>query len=132
MKDKTVAVENYFIFENYPPEKQARFKFVIIETYDALYFVFGPLDPFGYHANLVGRFATEHEIPSHWLEKPHLVEILDVAYKVNGGGWVDLNPKTKMIMFYGYSTAYGEFDHQQLLYIIEKSGLFADWEVVIN
>lgn len=132
MKNKAVEIVNYFVFENYPPEKSTRCKFVIIESSDCLYFVFGPIDPFSYHADLVNRFCTLNEISSHWLEKPHLVEILDVEYKINGGGWLDINPDTALIQIYGYSTAYGGYNPEQLRYIIEKSGFGDRFELSLN
>lgn len=132
MFKKDVEILNYFVFENYPPEKITRCKFVIIESSTCLSFVFGPIDPFAYHADLVGRFCTLNEIPSHWVEKPHLVEILDLEYKINGGGWLDFNPESKLIQIYGYSTAYGAYNNKQIAYIIEKSDFGAGFEIALN
>ena len=104
-------------------------KFVIILSEDEAYFVFGPLDPYSYHAGLVKRFCELKNIPSGWVKKPDLYEIYGSEYDIKGGGWLEEKTAEKRLRVFGYSTAYGGFKQQDILYLLENAPDFEGCEI---
>ncbi|UCE24077.1 MAG: hypothetical protein JSU74_12390 [Candidatus Zixiibacteriota bacterium] len=104
-------------------------KFVIIGSDTELHFVYGPLEEYSYHADLVRRYCEANEIPSGWVRKPDMYEIYGETYRVRGGGWLEEKPAERNLRFSGYSTAYGGFDRQDILYLFDRAEPFADYKV---
>ncbi|MEW6411504.1 MAG: hypothetical protein AB1483_03420 [Candidatus Zixiibacteriota bacterium] len=104
-------------------------KFILINGPDEFAMAYGPIDDYGYHADLVKRFCDLSDIPSGWAKKPDMYEILTDSYRVIGGGWFEENISEKTVRFYGYSTAYGGFDRQDILYLLRTTNSFADYLV---
>ena len=104
-------------------------KFVIILGEDEAYFVFGPLDLYSYHAGIVKRFCELKDIPSGWVKKPDLYEIYGSDYEIKGGGWMEEKTTEKRLRIFGYSTAYGGFEQQDILYLFQNAPDFEDCEI---
>ena len=104
-------------------------KFVVIVGKDEAHFVFGPIDTYSYHAGIVKRFCDLKNISSGWVKKPDMYEIYGNTYKVKGGGWLEEKTGEKRLRIFGYSTAYGGFNRQDILYLFESTPGFEDFEV---
>lgn len=108
---------------------QSAWKFVLIKTIDAIYFVCGPVVEYEYHANLVDRFCDHHEIGSTWERKPDVVGILDPDIQVLGGGHIRLDSVAMTAKIYGRSTAYGPFNPGDLACIPKNSTFLEDYDL---
>jgi len=104
-------------------------KFVIIIGKEEAHFVFGPLETYAYHAGILKRFCDMKQIPSGWVKKPDMYEIYGNTYKVKGGGWLEEKTGEKSLRIFGYSTAYGGFDRQDVLYLFENTPGFEDHKI---
>ncbi len=104
-----------------PTAEKITCKFVIVASENELAFIFGPVRQFRYHANLVDAYCGRRDIPAGWLKKPDIVEVYDVNYVIKGGGWLDLEPGSRFMKVYGYSTAYGRFDPSDLSLVVDGS-----------
>ncbi|MEA1980335.1 MAG: hypothetical protein U9N54_05105 [candidate division Zixibacteria bacterium] len=125
-------IVSYFkedLFNSELNNKKLNFKFVIIRNQETLNLIYGPLDFFPYHANLVNKFCEDYNIPSAWSKKPDLVEIFHPDYQIKGGGWVELHNPNKLLSFYSCSTAYGKFQLPDLKSIIVNKQNFIDYEI---
>lgn len=120
--------------ENAPadPEANRVAKFMIISSEDRLAFVYGLVDEFAYHAELVKRYCDLNNIPSGWTRKPDLYSIYNKAWRLKGGGWLEERPGQKLLRFYGYSTAYGPFDAQDIPYLFENDEKFSGYIIAID
>ena len=107
-------------------------KFVILVHDNVLWLVLGRVREFPYHAQLVERFCNLNMIPSHWVKKPDLVEILDHATRVQGGGWLEINPAQRTCAIYGHSTAYGAFNSADIRQVVEEQSFFAGYDVAVS
>jgi hypothetical protein len=107
-------------------------KFVLVATEDELNLVFGSFTRYPYHANLVDLFCHRREIPSAWVNKPDLVEIIDAAYQIRGGGWLEIDPPKGTLKFFGESTVYGRFAQSDLNHVLTENELFADFQAVVR
>ncbi len=107
-------------------------KFVIIRYERELFFVFGEVAIYPYHANLVVSFCDQYEIASGWEHQPDLVEVYDPGWKVLGGGWLDLDQKAQTARVYGASSAYGPYDRPSLATVVEDTDLFRQYPLKIG
>jgi len=107
-------------------------KFVIIAEDNRFNLVLGLLSEFPYHAHLVNRFCKLYDIPALWQKKPDQYQIMTDAYRINGGGWVDIKSKDKLLRVFGYSTAYGTFRKQDFLDIVEDNNWLVDYRIDIE
>lgn len=114
------------------PEKKNVGKFVLIKADDRLNMIYGPIDEYSYHAELVKRYCDRNSIPSGWLKKPDLYEIYGNSHQIRGGGWLEENPGEKQLRIFGYSTAYGRFDREDMLYLSRHATEFAGLEISIE
>ena len=126
---RIISYFNEDLFDLKLNNKKLNFKFVIIRNQETLNLIYGPLDFFPYHANLVNKFCEDSQIPSAWSKKPDLVEIFEPDSQIRGGGWVELHNLNKLLIFYGYSTAYGKFKLSDLQSIIISKQNFIDYEI---
>ncbi len=108
--------------------EQSSWKFILIETPDALHFVCGPVLEYEYHANLVASFCDREEIGSVWERKPDMVGILDPNIQVRGGGHMRLDLVAKTAKIGGRSTAYGSFDPDDLIELQLAGTFLNDYE----
>ena len=99
-------------------------KFVIIDTADTRYLVLGPVSKYRYHAGIVNRFCELRGVACHTVKKPALVEILDKAVTVRGGGRVRFDEALKTLVFFDTSSAYGGFSERDLREILHAVKLF--------
>jgi hypothetical protein len=107
-------------------------KFVVIDNKGELQLVYGPLGDYTYHAGLVERYCEVFDIPSGWIEKPHLYEIYGGACRIKGGGLMEERPDQKLVIFSGFSTAYGGFDRKDILYLLQTADTFAGCRAVFS
>ncbi len=107
-------------------------KFILIAGSDEITMAYGSLEDFGYHADLLKRFCDLNDIPSGWAKKPDQYEIISDSHRIVGGGWLEENVGEKTLRFYGYSTAYGGFDQQDILYLLQTSEDYSDYLVDFN
>jgi hypothetical protein len=104
-------------------------KFVLIAGVNEIALAYGSIEDYSYHADLVKRYCDINNIPSGWAKKPDQYEILSDSHRILGGGWLEENVGDKTLRFYGYSTAYGGFEQQDILYLLQTSNLFSDYLV---
>lgn len=104
-------------------------KFVLIVWSNCLHFVVGPIADFKYHANLVERFCNERSVPTAWLQKPDVLEVVEAGVRVLGGGHVEINRARRRMKCYGVSKAYGVFNAQDMSELIRNDPFFADCRV---
>ena len=104
-------------------------KFVLIAGINEIALAYGSIEDYSYHADLVRRYCDINNIPSGWTKKPDQYEILSASHRILGGGWFEENVADKTLRFYGYSTAYGGFEQQDILYLLQTSDLFSDYLV---
>ena len=98
-------------------------KFVLVRWKDCIFLVIGPVAQFPYHANLLEKFCDSNQLPCSWASRPTLLEVYDQALQVRGGGWAEVQPKLKKIIFKGRSTAYGKFVRDDLQAVLEQHHL---------
>jgi hypothetical protein len=108
-------------FDSAESEGRQTWKFVVITTEEGAHLVTGPVSIYPYHAHLVDRFCQEREIASSWIKKPDVVEVLDLAVEIRGGGQILIDPAAKRMKIYGRSSAYGTYSKADL-----EQGLLAD------
>ncbi len=106
-------------------------KFILIETPDALNLVCGPVAEYPYHANLVAQFCDRHQIAASWARKPDIVEIFSAGVHVRGGGHISINIRERRMKLYGRSTAYGPYHPDHLAGVTASGGFFEGFEVVV-
>lgn len=107
-------------------------KFIIVEHEDRVRIVFGDLSAYKYHADLLHAYCEQHGIPSDWVHKPDLLEPLNSALDILGGGYLELNVSANTATFSGASKAYGPYHHHQLEAILANSPLFARMQIRIS
>jgi len=103
-------------------------KFVLIAWRETLWFVMGRVAEFEYHADLVDRFCTDNHIASGWAKRPDLVEILDPAARLRGGGWLDINNDRRQCTIFGHSTSYGRFERVDIDQVLAEQNFFAAYQ----
>jgi len=103
----------------------ARCKFVLVSVGQEHCFVFGPVQEFAYHANLINRFCSDRGIPTAWVRRPDRVQVYDKQVRLHGGGWMEINPQESTIRIWGHSSVYGRFDREILDLLIENDPFFA-------
>ena len=111
------------------PVKKHIGKFILIQSDSATTLIFGLLRQYPYHANLVEQFCTMHEVPSAWEHKPDQYVIFDNEYRIRGGGYFEINPVTKQVVFSGASTAYGKYDETQLRDVVNSNSEFSGYTI---
>jgi len=82
-------------------------KFVVVGNGDRQWLLFGTMHEFPYHANLVERFCTTHQLAYQWRPARDKVDIADGRFRIEGGGFIDVQPRAKVVRFSGSSKAYG-------------------------
>ena len=107
-------------------------KFIIVEHEDRVRMVFGDLSAYKYHANLLYAYCERHGVATEWVHKPDMLEPLDSALDILGGGFLELNRAANTATFSGASKAYGPYHHHQLEAILAKSPLFAPMQIRIS
>lgn len=107
-------------------------KFSLIESLTEIWLVFGPLEIYRYHAQLIHKFCSMNNVACSWLKNPDLVEIHDPDYEIKGGGIIILDDAKKTIEFKGSSTAYGKFDKALLEEFIQNAGEFNGIKVILG
>lgn len=106
-------------------------KFLLVWDERCLYLLFGPPSEFPYHAFLLDRFCTDHEIPASWVKQPDVVEVHASHIHVRGGGWMEIDFDARAVMLSGESRAYGDYDRAALVGLVENHPYFEqyDWSV---
>jgi len=107
-------------------------KFLLIEYHDVVQLVFGDVTSYRYHANLLHRYCLQHGIAASWVREPDLLEPLDTALRILGGGFLELNHTQRKAVFSGASKAYGAFPWQHLKSILAVSPVFAGMTIRID
>ncbi len=107
-------------------------KFVLLTDSDCANLVFGTLDSFPYHANLVDQFCIENNLASAWERKPDMVTILEEDCQIQGGGWMEIDPISHQMKFFGRSTAYGRFDPVLLNQVLTEHSLFSPYHITVR
>ena len=107
-------------------------KMIVIAVSGTIHLVFGPVNEFGYHANLVDRFCSQRDLAAAWVRKPDIVEVLEQDVQIRGGGWMKIDKSKSLIEIYGRSTAYGRFDKEQLKLLVDREPFFSNSRVRIR
>lgn len=106
-------------------------KFVLVWDEQCLYLLFGPPSKFPYHAFLLDRFCSDHQIPSSWVKQPDVVEVHAAHIHIRGGGWMEIDFDSKTVAFGDQSRAYGEYDRVALDGLLVNHPFFNgyDWSL---
>jgi len=107
-------------------------KFVYIAGPSGDMLVYGPVSIYPYHAELVSRFCDQRGIPSAWVKKPDLCEILAPGFAVKGGGWLEISRLQSVLSIYGTSTAYGKYERPLITGAIGSDSVLADFSTVFE
>jgi hypothetical protein len=99
---------------NHRSARARKGKFMLIERAGTIYLIMGTIGVYEYHADLLAKFCTDHQLAYHWVSRPANLEIGDTSVKLHGGGWVQVEPEAKQVMFSGRSTAYGGYERSAL------------------
>ncbi len=99
-------------------------KFVLVNWNDCVFLVIGRVAQFPYHANLLEKFCDDHQLPCSWASRPTLLEVYDQSLQIRGGGWAEVQPKFRKILFKGRSTAYGKFINDDLQAVLKDHQLY--------
>ena len=118
--------------KDHPESMNASWKFLIVEDDNSLFFLVGPLAEYPYHANLLDAFCADREIIAHWENKPDLLRLDTDKYNVCGGGWIQFDAGKNRLVFFGRSTAYGEYESELVKEVVDSSDIFSCHEVIIR
>lgn len=113
-------------------EGSIRCKFIVVAHSGTLYFVFGPVSVYPYHANLLGRFCQERDIGYRWIKVPDVVKIQEPEYRILGGGHLEIDPTKRRVQLSGSSKAYGHFALEDIKLITSREPFFAQYSVQIK
>lgn len=113
-------------------EETLNCKFVLVVQSDELHLVVGPIADFRYHANLLERFCDERQIPSAWVQRPDLLEVVDPETRILGGGHLEINPAKRKMVFHGVSKAYGVFHSREVAEIARQDSFFEGYKATFT
>ncbi|MGH8016526.1 MAG: hypothetical protein ACREBV_10060 [Candidatus Zixiibacteriota bacterium] len=128
----TYQLLNLFDDSNYLPDYDISCKFILIESLTDHWIVFGPLETYRCHAQLVHRFCTLNHIVCTWIKHPDLVEIHSEGFEIKGGGIVKFESGKGLLEFKGNSTAYGGIDKALLEEFLENCEELNGLEVLVG
>jgi hypothetical protein len=109
-----------------------RCKFVIIAGPEASSLVFGPLSRYSYHADLVEKFCADRLVKTKRVGKGDVVEILDPALSILGGGYLTWSRGAQSLRIGGSSKAYGPCNLAGLQAILDSSSTFTGFKIAIE
>lgn len=116
---------------NGPSARPRKGKFMLVERAGTVYLVMGSVNAYEYHADLLAKFCTDHQLAYRWISRPANLEIGDSSVKLHGGGWVAVDPEQKRVTFSGRSTAYGGYD-KEVLQKFADGGVEVDVGIVLG
>jgi hypothetical protein len=105
---------------NHPSARARKGKFMLVERSGTIYLIMGAIGVYEYHADLLAKFCTDHQLAYHWVGRPANLAIGDTSVKLHGGGWVQVDPEAKQVTFSGRSTAYGGYERGVLVAALAK------------
>lgn len=115
------------------PSKSLQCKFVILSHSSGSEFVlFGPYERFPFHAHLIAQFCRDRNIPVESKEGGEVFEIIDPAYTISGGGWMEIDPLNKRFRCYGASKAYGKYPSAILERLTLTHTLWVGYQIQID
>jgi len=120
------------IFGQEMPDEKIQCKFTVIGSGNGLNLVLGRINNYPYHATLVRAFCDRSEILSDWAKKPDQLEIFDPSYEVRGGGWLELDPGTGRLRFFGNSTVYGKYMVGDLEQVLSSTDCLDKYRVMVE
>jgi hypothetical protein len=106
-------------------------KFIVISDDVELTLILGLVSDYPYHADLVAHFCRNNDIASGWTRKPDLYEILEQRWKVQGGGWANIDVAAGCWEFFGHSSAYGAYDRSDLCRVLSDHSFFTGCSIAI-
>ncbi len=104
-------------------------KFMLVEHNGLSILALGHIENYKYHAQILAALCDQREIAASWIRRRELLRIFDPDVSIAGGGWFDFDPLEKSLRFYGYSTAYGQYDSGLLGSIISRSDRLQTFEI---
>ena len=107
-------------------------KFVQLRNNSREYLVFSPKELTRYHADIIERFCADREVPGVYDNTNKRFDIIDIAWKVIGGGKFVVNKKKKHLRLYDNSMAYGRYDRRGMKEKILSIDEFAKYEVIVE
>ena len=105
---------------NHPSARARKGKFMLVERAGTIYLIMGTIGFYEYHADLLAKFCTDHQLAYHWVGRPANLAIGDTSVKLHGGGWVQVDPEQKQVTFSGRSTAYGGYERSMLELVLKQ------------
>ncbi|UCD63753.1 MAG: hypothetical protein JSW34_13605 [Candidatus Zixiibacteriota bacterium] len=132
LKSSIVILPNSDESSTAPPDMDQAMdgKFIVIAGPTILALIYGHIDRYEYHADLVKRYCDMNDIASGWVKKPDVYRIFDKAYRILGGGWLEKPAHVRRLKFYGTSTAYGPFTEGDIRRVFDGQAAFRDYGLV--
>jgi len=112
------------------PEKQYG-KFVVVNNEGERYLIFGTLDQYEFHANIVERFAISKKLAGCYNKNRDHFTIQEQGWLVSGGHW-EYQSATHVLTLFGKSLAYGQADLQWVSTELKKMEAFDEARISIR
>jgi len=97
-----------------PLETYPRGKFVVLDFQGSLHVLFGPVNLFPYHANLIFEFLQVQGRAEAVMTDGSHCRIVSSHWQILGGGQYLLDELTHTLKFNEKSTAYGKYPGERL------------------
>ncbi|MBF0517949.1 MAG: hypothetical protein HQK97_12725 [Nitrospirae bacterium] len=117
--------------EALPPQRAG--KFVLVNNIRGAQFILqSPKALSAYHADIVRLFCNQRGIEGIYNNELKYFEIHDDQWKVGGGGKWSIDDTAKTMRLWGYSQAYGRFNHAGLKESLSTINALSDYEITID
>ena len=113
----------------FPSNEAISCKFVVLGRGEHYLLIFGDIQEYPYHANLLDGYCKHAGIARHWVRQPDQLHIEDPQYQVLGGGYLELDGIRRKVRISGSSKAYGYYDSDAVRLITSAAPEFAGFAV---
>jgi hypothetical protein len=121
----------FALLEDSPVPRKRGGKFVVMTNGDRHYAVFSPRELSAYHANIIERFLQQEGIQGRYNEKGDVFYFSSAEWKVDGGGFWELDESRGLLQLSGNSQSYGGADLQRLAAELNHTDTFRALQVAI-
>jgi len=107
-------------------------KFVVLANSSHYLLIFGDVQKYPYHANVLDAYSQQIGLARHWIKQPDQLHLDDPQFRLLGGGYLDLDRQRRKVRISGSSKAYGFFDSEAVRLIVKNSSFFAEFAVSVE
>ena len=104
-------------------------KFVLARHNQSILILFGAIESYAYHANILDAYCTRENIATNWDAQPDMLSVFDDQFSILGGGWFEHNKVENSFLFFGQSKAYGKFESSDLNYLLTQDEYFNGFKI---